>query len=223
MAAKRLAVLISGNGSNLQAIMDATASGQINGQIVTVISNNADAFGLSRAQQAGIATGVIDHRQYAERADFDQALQQAIDAQQIDLVILAGFMRILSAGFVQHYAGRLMNIHPSLLPLYKGLNTHQRALAGGDQQHGCTVHFVTEELDGGPAIVQALVPIYPDDDPHSLQTRVHQREHVAYPLAVEWFCADRLHLTPAGVDYDGQLLPAGGVPLPYPTTDQEAS
>ncbi|KEA62727.1 Phosphoribosylglycinamide formyltransferase [Marinobacterium lacunae] len=210
MSDKKIVVLISGSGSNLQAIIDSIEAGTIAGRISAVISNKADAYGLTRAQNAGIATQVLNHKQFADRAAFDQALQESIDSYQPDLVVLAGFMRILTPEFVRHYAGRLFNIHPSLLPLYKGLHTHQRALEAGDREHGCTVHFVTEELDGGPLVVQAPIPVTADDDADSLQQRVHTLEHRIYPLAVSWFCAGRLKLTDAGVVLDGEHLPPSG-------------
>ena len=224
MSLKRIVVLISGSGSNLQAIMDAIQSGQINGQIELVISNKADAYGLFRAKNAGIATCVIDHKAFDSRESFDLAVQQRIDTIEPDLVILAGFMRILSAGFVRHYSGRMLNIHPSLLPKYKGLHTHQRALTAADKEHGCTVHFVTEELDGGPLLVQAVVPVKTDDTESTLQARVHEREHVAYPLAVEWICADRIRVCEDGIYRDNELLPASGFRLAYnEKTDSGAS
>ncbi|GGB89591.1 phosphoribosylglycinamide formyltransferase [Marinobacterium zhoushanense] len=210
MSEKRIVVLISGSGSNLQAIIDSIAAGSIAGRIAAVISNRADAYGLTRASNAGIDTQVMDHKQYPDRAAFDNALQETIDGYQPDLVVLAGFMRILTPDFVRHYAGRLFNIHPSLLPLHKGLHTHQRALEAGDPEHGCTVHFVTEELDGGPLVVQAPIPVLPGDDAESLQQRVHILEHKIYPLAVAWFCAGRLELTATGVLFDGTPLPANG-------------
>lgn len=210
MAPKRIVVLISGSGSNLQAILDQTLEGQINGKIAAVISNRPDAYGLTRAEQAGVDARLLDHKQFADRESFDAALVELIDSYQPDLVVLAGFMRILTPELVRHYHGRLFNIHPSLLPKYKGLNTHQRALEAGDDAHGCTVHFVTEELDGGPLIVQAQVSVTPDDDAASLQQRVHQLEHQIYPLAVQWFCEDRLSLSDAGVEFDGELLASSG-------------
>lgn len=202
-------VLISGSGSNLQALIDAIAAG-LPARIGAVISNRADAYGLVRAQNAGIATAVLDHKGFDGREAFDRALIERIDAQRPDLVVLAGFMRILSAEFVRHYAGRLLNIHPSLLPRYKGLHTHQRALEAGDAEHGCSVHFVTEELDGGPLVVQAVVPVLNGDTPDSLAQRVQRGEHHIYPLAVRWFAEGRLRLGEQGVELDGQPLPASG-------------
>ena len=208
--ASKIVVLISGSGSNLQAIMDAIDSGRIQGEISAVISNKAGVFGLERAEKAGIATEVLDHKTFESREAFDTALAARIDNYQPQLVVLAGFMRILTADFVRHYQGRMLNIHPSLLPKYKGLHTHQRALEAGDSEHGCTVHFVTEELDGGPLAVQGAVSIDADDDADSLQQKVHKVEHKIYPLAVELFCAERLRWSEAGVTLDGSPLPATG-------------
>lgn len=202
-------VLISGSGSNLQALID--SQGDDNpARIRAVISNRADAYGLTRAQNAGIATQVLDHKAFAGREAFDSALIEAIDVFQPDLVVLAGFMRILTPAFVRHYAGRLLNIHPSLLPLYKGLHTHQRALEAGDAEHGCSVHFVTEELDGGPLVIQAVVPVQPGDTAESLAMRVHMQEHHIYPMAVRWFAEGRLRLGAAGAMLDGEKLPTTG-------------
>ena len=206
----RIVVLISGSGSNLQALIDSVGHDGNPARIAAVICNRADAYGLERAKQAGIATGLLDHKQFDGRDAFDAALIQAIDAHQPDLVVLAGFMRILTPGFVQHYAGRLLNIHPSLLPKHKGLHTHQRALEAGDSEHGCSVHFVTEELDGGPLVVQAVLPVMADDTAESLARRVPQQEHQIYPLAVRWFAEGRLRLGAQGAMLDGQPLPASG-------------
>lgn len=189
-----LVVLISGSGSNLQAIMDAVEAGQIRGEIRAVISNRKQAYGLERARRAGIPTAVIDHRDFPDRESFDAELMREIDRHQPGLVVLAGFMRILTDGFVSHYLGRMMNIHPSLLPKYQGLNTHQRALEAGDREHGASVHFVTPELDGGPVIIQGVIPIEADDSAGTLQQRIHTVEHVIYPQAVAWFAEGRLRL-----------------------------
>ena len=202
-------VLISGSGSNLQALIDSQAADNP-ARISAVISNRADAYGLTRAQDAGIPTRVLDHKAFASREAFDAALIASIDAFQPDLVVLAGFMRILSADFVHHYHGRLLNIHPSLLPRHKGLHTHQRALDEGDGEHGCSVHFVTEELDGGPLIVQAVVPVQTGDTPELLAKRVQIGEHHIYPLAVRWFAEGRLRLGARGAELDGTPLPASG-------------
>lgn len=203
-------VLISGSGSNLQALIDSIAHDGNPARIAAVISNRADAYGLERAKQAGISTAVLDHKQFDGREAFDAALVEAIDGFNPQLVVLAGFMRILTPGFVRHYAGRLLNIHPSLLPKYKGLHTHQRALEAGDSEHGCSVHFVSEELDGGPLVVQAVVPVQSDDSPTSLAQRVHEQEHVIYPLAMRWFAEGRLQLAAQGAMLDEQLLPSTG-------------
>ncbi|WP_286238216.1 phosphoribosylglycinamide formyltransferase [Neptuniibacter halophilus] len=210
---KRIVVLISGSGSNLQAIIDAIDAGQINGRIEAVLSNKAEAYGLERARQAGIPALSINHRDFESREQFDQAMIEQIDRYQPDLLVLAGFMRILTADFVRHYQGRMVNIHPSLLPKYKGLNTHQRALDAGDTEHGCTVHFVTEELDGGPLAMQGRVSVSAEDTADSLQQKVHRVEHILYPLAVAWFCADRLSWSADGVLLDGAPLPAQGYQL----------
>ncbi|AIR87721.1 phosphoribosylglycinamide formyltransferase [Pseudomonas cremoricolorata] len=176
-------VLLSGSGSNLQALIDSSAAPGSKVRVRAVIANRADAYGLQRAEAAGIATAVLDHKGFDGRDAFDAALMALIDGFAPQLVVLAGFMRILSGGFVRHYQGRLLNIHPSLLPLYKGLHTHQRA-SMPDAEHGCSVHFVTEELDGGPLVVQAVIAVEPDDTAQSLAQRVHRQEHQIYPLAV---------------------------------------
>ena len=203
-------VLLSGTGSNLQALIDSTRTGDSPVRIRAVISNRADAYGLQRARDAGIETRSLDHKAFEGREAFDSALVELIDAFNPQLVVLAGFMRILSAGFVRHYEGRLLNIHPSLLPKYKGMHTHQRTLDAGDNEHGCSVHFVTEELDGGPLVVQAVVPVESDDSAQTLAQRVHTQEHRIYPLAVRWFAEGRLILGDQGALLDGQLLAASG-------------
>ena len=201
-----LVVLISGSGSNLQAIIDAINAGSLNARIQAVISNRADAYGLQRAQQAGIATEVLAAGDYPEREDYDRALQQLIDSYTPQLVILAGFMRILSDVFVDHYAGRMLNIHPSLLPKYRGLNTHQRVLDAGDPQHGASVHFVTSELDSGALVIQAAIDVEADDTADSLARRVHQVEHIIYPMAIDWFANGRLDYIDAQAYLDGKQL-----------------
>lgn len=203
-------VLLSGSGSNLQALIDNTSASDSPVRIRAVISNRADAYGLERAKAAGVDTALLEHQGFDGREAFDAALMALIDGFEPDLVVLAGFMRILSGGFVRHYQGRLLNIHPSLLPKYKGLHTHQRALDAGDAEHGCSVHFVTEELDGGPLVVQAVVPVATDDTPESLAQRVHRQEHQIYPLAVRWFAEGRLRLGEQGALLDGQPLAASG-------------
>lgn len=188
-----LVALISGGGTNLQAIID-RAQDNLPVEIRAVISNRADAYGLERARKAGIETRVLDHRDFPNRERYDVALMRMIDEYEPALVVLAGFMRILTPDFVQHYRGRMFNIHPSLLPNYRGLHTHSRVLEAGDTEHGATVHFVTEELDGGPPIIQARVRVMPDDDPATLAARVLEKEHVIYPTAIRWFAEGRLRL-----------------------------
>ena len=190
----RLVVLISGNGSNLQAIIDDIANNNLPAQVVAVISNNADAYGLERAKQAGIEQHVLSHQNYESREQYDVALKNLIDSFQPDLIILAGFMRILSNEFVNHYLQRMMNIHPSLLPKYRGLNTHQRAIDAGDKKHGCSVHFVTPELDDGPVILQASVSVKNDDTAESLAERVHEQEHRIYPKAIRLYAENKIEL-----------------------------
>ncbi|HNF92601.1 MAG TPA: phosphoribosylglycinamide formyltransferase [Accumulibacter sp.] len=190
----KMVVLISGRGSNLTSLLNAATSGAIPARIVGVISNRPDAMGLQTAETHGVPTCVIDHRGFAEREQFDVAVAAAIDGFTPDLVVLAGFMRILGQAFVRRYENRLINIHPSLLPAFPGLHTHRRALAEGVRIHGCTVHFVTPDLDHGPVIVQAAVPVLDDDDEATLAARVLVQEHQVYPLAVRWFAEGRLHL-----------------------------
>jgi phosphoribosylglycinamide formyltransferase-1 len=188
---KNLVILISGRGSNMEAIISAAIPEL---RVAAVIANRPEAAGLAFARARGIATRVVDHRQFASRADFDRALSAEIDGFAPDLLVLAGFMRILTPEFTQHYQGRMLNIHPSLLPSFSGLHTHQRALDAGCTLTGCTVHFVTAELDHGPIVIQGAVPILPDDDEHSLAARVLALEHQIYPRAVRWFAQDRLTL-----------------------------
>lgn len=202
----RLVVLISGRGSNLQAMLDQAASGELPVEIAAVISNRPGVAGLDRARQAGVSALELDHKNFPDRPAFESALIERIDYQRPDLVILAGFMRVLTAGFTEHYRGRLLNIHPSLLPKFRGLHTHERALAAGETEHGASIHFVTAELDGGPVIVQARVPILPDDDPDTLAARVLEQEHRLYPQAIRWFAEGRLRLDGERVLFDGQPL-----------------
>ncbi|MBU2014581.1 MAG: phosphoribosylglycinamide formyltransferase [Gammaproteobacteria bacterium] len=208
-ASCNVVVLISGSGSNLQALIDSQAEDNP-ARIRAVISNRADAFGLTRAQDADIPTAVLDHKAFDGRESFDAALMAVIDEHAPDLVILAGFMRILTSGFVRHYQGRLLNIHPSLLPKYKGLDTHRRALEAGDSEHGCSVHFVTEELDGGPVAIQAALAVEPGENIEQLTQRVHSAEHQIYPLAMRWFAEGRLRLAEQGAMLDDVNLPASG-------------
>lgn len=200
----RAVVLISGSGSNLQAFIDGVADDSLPIDIKLVISNQADAYGLTRAEKANIETAHISHKDFAQRADFDKALITAIDAANADIVILAGFMRILTADFVNHYANRLINIHPSLLPKYPGNNTHQRVLDAKDTRHGASVHFVVPEVDAGPVIVQGHMPVRADDSKDSLQRRIHEIEHQIYPKAVKWFATGRLSIERGQVLLDGE-------------------
>jgi len=203
-------VLISGGGTNLQAIIDGQKNGDLPIQINAVISNRPNVKGLNRAAQAGIKTETLDHKNFSDRKTFDEALIAIIDQHSPDLIVLAGFMRILTPEFVAHYLGKMINIHPSLLPKYPGLHTHQRAIDAGDKEHGVTVHFVTEELDGGPPILQAKVPIVDGDDPDSLAQRVLVQEHVIYPLAIKWFAQEKLHLKNGKTYLDNELLASNG-------------
>lgn len=207
---KRIVILISGRGSNMEAIVEACAAQAWPARIAAVISNRADAAGLDYAAARGIATAVVEHRTYADREGFDAALAQAIDAHAPDVVVLAGFMRILTAGFVQRYAGRLLNIHPSLLPAFTGLHTHRRAIEAGCKLAGATVHYVTAELDHGPIVAQAAVPVLPDDTEQTLAVRVLASEHRLYPMAVRWAVEGALQVDANGVvrqrDGAAQLL-----------------
>lgn len=191
---KRIAILISGRGSNMEAIVRACATDGWNASVVAVVSNNPEAAGLHFAAARGIATRVVDHRRFAEREAFDAALAEAIDAHSPDLLVLAGFMRILGAGFVERHAGRMVNVHPSLLPAFTGLHTHRRAIEAGCKLAGTTVHFVTPQLDHGPIIAQAVVPVLPGDTEATLSARVLAREHVLYPRAVRWLVDDLLRV-----------------------------
>jgi phosphoribosylglycinamide formyltransferase-1 len=191
---KNIVILISGRGSNMEAIVRACAAEGWPARVAAVMSNRPDASGLQFAASHGIATGVVDHKQFSDRESFDAAMRDAIDAYQPDLVVLAGFMRILTPGFVEHYAGRMLNIHPSLLPSFPGLHTHRQALEAGVKLHGATVHFVTPELDHGPIVVQAALDVLPGDTPESLADRLLDSEHFIYPRAVRWFVEDRLHV-----------------------------
>ncbi len=200
----RAVVLISGGGSNLQAFIDQIQGGELPITISLVVSNNANAYGLERAANAGINTKTIDHQDYESRLSFDRTLMREIDAAEPDIVILAGFMRILTEEFVNHYRNRLVNIHPSLLPKFPGTNTHQRALDADDQWHGASIHFVVPEVDAGPIILQGRLRINPNDTCTSLQQRIHKIEHVLYPLAVKWFAENRLSIQIDKVLLDGE-------------------
>lgn len=212
-----LVVLISGSGSNLQAIIDACKSGKIAGKISAVISNKSDAYGLTRAENENIPTAVLANKEYADRDAYDAALIREINKYEPDLIIMAGFMRILTASFVNHFAGKMLNIHPSLLPKYQGLHTHQRAIEAGDKEHGASVHFVTEELDGGPVVLQAKVPVFSDDSASDLAERVHVQEHLIYPMVINWFCQKRLVMKEGKAFLDNELLPVSG----YASDDNE--
>ncbi len=210
----RIVVLISGSGTNLQAIINAGKLSDYPGSVVGVVSNKSDAYGLTRAQNAEIETVTLSHKDFESRESYDQALIEKIDLFSPDIIVLAGFMRILTPAFVQHYQGKLLNIHPSLLPKYQGLNTHQRAIDAGDTEHGVSVHFVTEELDGGPVILQAKVPVFDGDTCDDLAARVHEQEHRIYPLVVKWLCQNRLSMKAEGKNeyavLDGSTLPISG-------------
>ena len=199
MAEKSIVILISGRGSNMEALLRA----RLPARVAAVISNNPGVAGLATAKSRGITTAVVDHREYPDRAAFDAALAAEIDRHRADLVVLAGFMRILTAPFIERYRGRMMNIHPSLLPAFTGLHTHRQALAAGVRIHGCTVHFAAADVDSGPIIAQAAVPVLPDDTEERLAARVLAEEHRLYPQAVRWFLEGRLH-----VDADGKVTVA---------------
>lgn len=210
----RIVVLISGNGTNLQAIINACKLPSYSGTVVGVVSNKNDAYGITRAKNSNIATAILSHNNFESREAYDQALISNIDQFTPDIIVLAGFMRILTPSFVQHYQGKLLNIHPSLLPKYQGLNTHQRAIDAGDKEHGASVHFVTEELDGGPVILQAKVPIFDGDNSDDLAERVHEQEHRIYPLVIKWLCEKRLSMTKKETNdvaiLDGEILSISG-------------
>ncbi|QIB66393.1 phosphoribosylglycinamide formyltransferase [Kineobactrum salinum] len=207
----RIAILISGRGSNMVAFLEACEQGRLAADICLVASNRPDAAGLARAAAAGVPTACVDHRDYPEREAFDAALVRCVQQQEPDLVILAGFMRILTPVFITPFSGRLLNIHPSLLPKYPGLHTHQRAIDAGDSEAGATVHFVTPELDGGPPVLQARLPMLPGDTADSLAARIIAIEHVIYPLAARWFLQGRLILNKQGAFLDGQKIPPSGI------------
>lgn len=202
----RLAILISGNGTNLQAFIDAVASGSLRVQIAVVVSNRPDAFGLTRARDANIPTECVRNVDFPDRAAFDAALADTLSRYEPDLLILAGFMRILTAAFVKRFEGRILNIHPALLPKYPGLNTHQRVIDAGEQWHGSTVHFVTEELDAGPPILQGRVPVLADDTECLLSARVQALEHRIYPEAAALFASGRLEFRNGTAWLDGSTL-----------------
>ncbi|WP_061008841.1 phosphoribosylglycinamide formyltransferase [Vibrio sp. CUB2] len=207
---KNIVVLISGNGSNLQAILEACEANMPNAQVAAVFSNKADAYGLERAKQFDVNGHFVDPKAFESREDFDAELMKQIDEYQPDVIVLAGYMRILSSAFVSHYLGKMINIHPSLLPKYPGLHTHQRAIDAGDKEHGTSVHFVTEELDGGPVVLQAKVPVFEDDDADALASRVQTQEHNIYPMVTKWLVDGRLSMTEGKAYLDGFELGAHG-------------
>jgi len=208
----RVVVLISGNGSNLQAVIDG-CDDNLQAEVVGVISTKPDAYGLVRAHHGEIDTSCVIAHQGESRSEYDARLMTVIEKYQPDLIVLAGFMRILTDDFVNHYLGRMINIHPSLLPKYTGLNTHQRAIDANDSEHGASVHFVTPELDAGPVILQAKVPVYEDDTADILAARVHEQEHAIYPLVVKWFSQQRLNMLNGQAYLDGNLIgPSGYAP-----------
>jgi len=207
---KSIVVLVSGNGSNLQAIIDDISQLKINAKISAVIANQATAYGLTRAEEAGIPAIHIDHKSFANREEYDAAMASHIDQYAPNLIVLAGFMRILTPAFVAHFQGRMLNIHPSLLPKYKGLNTHQRAIDAKDNEHGASVHFVTPELDGGPVVLQSKVPIFDQQETQELADRVQQQERQMYPLVIKWFCEDRLKMIDNKAVLDNKILAEEG-------------
>ena len=203
-----IAVLVSGNGSNLQAIIDAAAGGTLDARVVQVVSDRPGVPALERARAAGIPATTVRPADYPDREAWTAALGRALDASGAGLVVLAGFMKVLDAALVRRWAGRMLNVHPSLLPKYRGLHTHRRALEAGDEVHGTSIHFVTEELDGGPVILQARIPVRPGDDEASLNARIQAREHEVYPEVIGWFASGRLSLGPDGIVLDGRPLDA---------------
>lgn len=207
-AALPLAIVISGRGSNMVAIAQACAQGRIDARVHQVICDQPDAAGITRARELGLATRIVPRAQFADAAAFEAALSDALPAQGHGLVVLAGFMRILSAPFVARYAGRMVNIHPSLLPLYRGLNTHRRVLAAGDTHHGASVHYVTADLDAGPVVLQSRVPVLPGDTERALARRVQESEHVIYPKVIGWIAQQRLAYRDGHVWFDGEPLDA---------------
>jgi phosphoribosylglycinamide formyltransferase 1 len=209
---KRIVILISGRGSNMQAVLEA----KLDAAIAAVISNNPSAKGLQIAHDAGVDTKVVNHRDYPDRTSFDRTLADAIAAYRPDLIVLAGFMRILTEEFIERFNSRIMNIHPSLLPAFPGLDTHRRAIDEGVKLHGCTVHFVTHALDHGPIVIQAAVPVLPDDDEERLAARVLEQEHAVYPQAIRWFLDDQLAIEGNRVKLAGDCRHAGAMISPLP-------
>ncbi|OOH90584.1 phosphoribosylglycinamide formyltransferase [Pasteurellaceae bacterium 15-036681] len=210
---KNIVVMISGNGSNLQQIIDAIEKGKINGKVVGVVSNKENAYGLERAKQVGISSFIFTRKNFDSNLAMDMAIADQIEQLKADVIILAGYMKILTPEFTQRFVGKIVNIHPSLLPKYPGLNTHQRAMEAGDTEHGMTIHFVNEKVDGGAIILQAKVPIYPEDNIDDVADRVIEQEHRCYPLVVKWLCAERLYFKDGYAYLDDQLLPEQGYAL----------
>lgn len=207
---KKIAVLISGQGSNLQTLIDACQTGQIQAKITCVISNKADAYGLTRAQSAGIFSRVFLRTDFTNNLEMDDAIGDELEKQGVDLIVLAGYMKILTPAFTRRFAGKILNIHPSLLPKYPGLHTYQRALEAGDNEHGTTVHFVNEEVDGGAIVLQAKVPIFPQDSIEDIEARTREQEYRIYPMVVKWFVEERLVLKDGVAYLDGKPLPKQG-------------
>jgi phosphoribosylglycinamide formyltransferase-1 len=207
---KSIVVLVSGNGSNLQAIIEDISQYKINATISAVIANQKTAYGLTRAENAGIPAIYIDHKSFASREEYETKMASCINEFSPDLIVLAGFMRILTPAFVENYQAKMLNIHPSLLPKYKGLDTHQRVIDAGDQEHGASVHFVTPELDGGPVVLQSKVPVFDQQDTQELADRVQQQERQMYPLVIKWFCEDRLKMIDNKAVLDNQILAEEG-------------
>lgn len=216
----RLAVLLSGEGTNLQALIDAIEAGRLDARIVGVFSNRPEATGLERARRAGIRAEALEPSDFGDRESFDRALADRIESVEPDLLAMAGFMRILSGEFIARFRGRMLNIHPSLLPKYRGLGTHRRALENGDAEHGTSVHFVTEELDGGPVVARAVLRIEPGDDEQRLAERVKSREHVLYPAVIQWFAEGRLAWNDGHIRFDNEPLTE---PLRFDRTGQPAA
>ena len=209
----KVVLLISGSGSNMTKIVDQLRTEQVAVDFALVLSNQPDAAGLQKAEERAIPTRVLSHKEFATREEYDAALIQTLDEYEPDLIVLAGFMRVLSERFVRHYEHRILNIHPALLPKFKGLNTHARALEAGEREHGATVHFIDENLDEGFNIIQAVVPVLAEDTAASLQQRVLEQEHTIYPIAVKWFVEGRLRIKKGIVTLDGQSLPTSGLRL----------
>ncbi|HHF5319396.1 TPA: phosphoribosylglycinamide formyltransferase [Haemophilus influenzae] len=207
---KKIAVLISGQGTNLQTIIDACHSGDIPAKIACVVSNKADAYGLIRAKQAQIPQAVFLRKNFTNNLEMDDAIGDYLQSLAVDLIVLAGYMKILTPKFTQRFAGKILNIHPSLLPKYAGLNTYQRAIEAGDNEHGTTVHFVNEEVDGGAIVLQAKVPIFPEDSIEEVEARTREQEYQIYPLVIKWFTEGRLRLKDNLAYLDGKPLPKSG-------------